>query len=271
MNAAMTSLGVVIALAVGEALAGEKQLQRKPLARPITDIAELKAKAESGDAKAQVVLAEKFAASRNSAEALIWYRKAALQGDPEGMCQTGRMLLFGAYGSSPEQKVAASPIEGILWTYRAATNFNNLACRNLSLAYQKGVGVKTNSILAYAWLRVHVDRDPKADRSELNLIVLQLTAAQIRQAQSLAQEFKRGRWLPPESQANSGEALGLKLQGILMGKTPTATINGRGLAEGESAKLNLEKGAVVIKCLEIRNDSVLVSVDGQATRLLLIR
>src|SRR5713101_7057186 len=62
------------------------------------DIAEIKQKAEAGDAAAQVALGEALASRFHASEALGWYRKAAAQGNVEGEYHVGDMLLFGALG-----------------------------------------------------------------------------------------------------------------------------------------------------------------------------
>jgi hypothetical protein len=57
----------------------------------------------------------------------------------------------------------------------------------------------------------------------------------------------------------------LKLNGIIMGKTPLAIISGKTLAEGESVNVTIKgQGRVAIKCLKIENDSVTISVEGES-------
>src|SRR5712671_5367235 len=48
------------------------------------DVAAIKQRAEAGDAKAQVALANALVSQFRSAEALSWYSKAAAQGNVEG-------------------------------------------------------------------------------------------------------------------------------------------------------------------------------------------
>jgi hypothetical protein len=56
------------------------------------------------------------------------------------------------------------------------------------------------------------------------------------------------------------------------GKVPLAMINGKTLAEGESAKIFIKPLTLEIKCLKIEKDSVRIAVEGEeAPRLLRFR
>lgn len=91
------------------------------------DVAAIKQKAEAGDAMAQVALADSLASRFQATEALLWYRKAAVQGNVGGQYYLGQMLLFGHAGIPANLSVAANPTEGILWTFKAATNHHAYA------------------------------------------------------------------------------------------------------------------------------------------------
>ena len=77
------------------------------------DVAEIKKRAEAGDAQAQVTLGKGLVSYLKSAEALGWFRKAAAQGNADGEYEVGNMLLYG----SPVERV-----ESLQWTFLAATH-----------------------------------------------------------------------------------------------------------------------------------------------------
>ncbi len=98
----------------------------------------------------------------------------------------------------------------------------------------------------------------------LNQLALQLDSHRIREAQTMAAEFKSGHWpeISPRKFLEGDPRL--KLEGIMFGgKVPLASINGRTLAEGESADISLKKDHLKIKCIQINKDSVLILVDGE--------
>jgi hypothetical protein len=238
---------------------------RGTLITGLGDVATIKRDAEAGNVKAQVALGDSLSANFHSLEALTWYRKAADQSDSEGAYQTGHLLLFGGVGIPKEQTVRANPPEGIRWTFQAATNFHPYAMRDMSRAFQQGLGVSTNSIQAYAWQQLYAETRPGdiVGKVELNQLALKLDSAVIKQAQQLAAEFRQGHWSQPVVRVVSNDG-SLTLNSIIFGKTPLAIISGKTFAEGESGKVTIRgQGSVVIKCLRIEKDSVTISVEGE--------
>jgi hypothetical protein len=229
------------------------------------DVAAIKQKAEAGDANAQVALADTLAQKFRSAEALQWYRKAAHQGNVQAAYQVGRLLLFGATGIPKDQIVQPIPTEGIRWTFQAATNLHANACWNMSKALQRGLGVSTNLIEAYAWLQLFAESTEGSivGRVELNTMALRLDSPAIQQAQRLAAQFKTGNWQCPVTRAIPEGATSLKLNGIAGGKNRLAVINGKALAEGESGIIPAKPVPLAVKCLKIDKDAVLIAVDGE--------
>src|SRR5208283_1315313 len=100
-----------------------------------SDVAATKQKAEAGDPQAQLSLGDTLAFNFKSADALVWYRKSAAQGSVEAKSRAGGMLLFGSAGIPGSQNVAQDSVEGMQWTFEAATNFNAKACLNMSKCY----------------------------------------------------------------------------------------------------------------------------------------
>ncbi len=239
---------------------------RGTLTMGMGDVAAIKQRAEAGDAGAQVALGNALASRFRASEALVWYRKAASQGDVEGKYHVGDMLLFGAPGIPDTFTVRANHTEGIRWTFMAATNFHAYACRNMAKALRQGLGTSTNLVAACAWLSLLATIPPGfvSARYELNELALQLDTGALQQAQSLAAQFKAGHWQAPLVRAVPEGDRRLKLGGITFGgKTPLAVINGRTLSEGESATIPVKPGTLTIKCLKIERDSVLIAVAGE--------
>jgi hypothetical protein len=239
---------------------------RGTLITGLGDLATIKRDAEAGNAKAQVALGDSLSANFHSAEALGWYRKAASQGDAEGAYQTGHVLLFGHVGIPNEQTVRANPPEGIRWTFQAATNFHPNAMQDMSRAFQRGLGVSTNWIQAYAWQQLFAETQPGSivGKVELNQLALKLDSAVIERAQQLAAEFRQGQWSQLDIRVVSNDG-SIVLNSVIMGKTPLAIISGKTLAEGESGNVTIKgQGNVAIKCLKIEKDSVTISVEGES-------
>jgi TPR repeat protein len=91
----------------------------------------LRKAADAGNAQAQAMLAEIFAQSDSGAEAVAYYRKAALQGNAAGEFGLGAML---AGGEGAPKDVA----EGRKWITRAAEQGHKQAINELALAYMNG-------------------------------------------------------------------------------------------------------------------------------------
>ena len=229
------------------------------------DIAAIKQNAEAGDPRSQVLLGDALVSHFRSLDALGWYRKAAIQGNADGAYHAGHLLLYGGVGIPKDQRVPANASEGIHWTLQAATNFYPDALRDMSQACQKGLGVGTNLLQAYAWQQLYAEtsRGSIVGKVELNQMALTLDTAVIREAQELAAKFKQGIWqLPPIQKVPGGT--NLKLNGLVGGNNPLAIINGKTFAEGESQALTGgQQGPFTVKCIKIGTNSVLISVEGE--------
>jgi len=92
----------------------------------------LRAAANAGHAKAQVLLAEILDRSEFDEDAVVLYRKAADQGDPDGMFGLGAMT---AAGEGVKKK---DPIEGRRWIEKAAEMGHKQAISVMAQAYLKG-------------------------------------------------------------------------------------------------------------------------------------
>ena len=125
------------------------------------DLVSIRQLADQGSIQAQLALGKKFLAMQHPADALIWYRKTAEKDCMDGVHQVGQMLLFGAASQYPGQRVESKPAEGIKWTYRAATNSYATPLRSISTPLHRALGVKTNLVEAYAWMKLYAEAEPE--------------------------------------------------------------------------------------------------------------
>jgi hypothetical protein len=209
----------------------------------------------------------------NPAEAMVWYRQAALAGSMEAIQLVGELFLHGQTAATPEQSVPSNVAEGVRWTFWAATNMHPAACREMARVYFEGVGVRTNLVYAYAWMRLFSELEPKAGSSELDNLVRHLDPEQIREAQELVGNFKKLQWPPsPCKRVVEGDPR-LTLSGIsFAGDKSLAVINRRSVATGETATIAVSTGELTLTCLEISAQSILVEIAGEnEARLLRLR
>jgi len=178
---------LIIFAFVTQTTQGEDAL-RGTMTTALGDIAAIKQKAEAGDPRSQVLLGDALVSNLRSVDALGWYRKAAIHGNTEGAYHVGHLLLYGRVGIPKDQIVPENAPEGIHWTLQAATNFYPDALHDMSRAYQKGLGIGTNLLQAYAWQQLYAETSPGSivGKVELNQMALTLDTATIRAAQELA-------------------------------------------------------------------------------------
>jgi hypothetical protein len=137
-----------------------------------------------GDAEAQYFLGGLYLSghgvTRDSAEAISWYRRAGYQGFALAGLSLGSMY---ANGQGAEQNY----VEAARWFRLAADKGIPVAMYRLGLMYANGQGVLQNYILAHMWLNLSSDQYAMDARDKLTAM---MTPAQIAEAQRLAQEWK---------------------------------------------------------------------------------
>jgi TPR repeat protein len=113
-----------------------------------SDIAQLKTKADAGDASAELSLAQAYedgnGVPQNDEQAVTWYRKAADQGNAGAQNNLGVMYRMG-------RGVPRDKEEALKWYRKAARQKDGNAMFNVGTAYYNGDGVGDDVILAYAW------------------------------------------------------------------------------------------------------------------------
>jgi TPR repeat protein len=119
------------------------------------DIVALKARAETGDTKAQVGLGVAYAhgdgVTANEAEAVEWFRKAAEKGDAAGEYSLAEMYLTG-------RGVASNLAECVKWMRRAAEDGDARGQSNLAVLYAQGQGVPKDDNEAAKWMHEAADQ-----------------------------------------------------------------------------------------------------------------
>ena len=113
--------------------------------------AALLARANAGDAAAQVLVGESYAGgktvSADPKQAALWYRKAADQGDIGGEIHLAALYRDGAGKAFPRDVEAAAA-----WYRKAADAGDPGAQGTLGILYAFGQGVPRNDVEAYFWL-----------------------------------------------------------------------------------------------------------------------
>jgi len=109
----------------------------------------LLARAQAGNAAAQIELGEAFAAGktveRDLSQAAEWYRKAAVQGSVDGEMHLANLLRDGGKG------FPRNPVEAAKWFQKAAEAGDVTAQAAVGVLYQYGQGLPRNEVEAYFW------------------------------------------------------------------------------------------------------------------------
>jgi uncharacterized protein len=118
------------------------------------EVAQLRAKAESGDAEAQLQLGRAYddgnGVPQSDREAVKWYRAAAEQGNATAEDDLAVMYRSG-------RGVEKDNVEAVKWYKKAARQKNATAMFNLGTAYYNGDGVSIDDVSAYAWFSLAQD------------------------------------------------------------------------------------------------------------------
>jgi hypothetical protein len=204
------------------------------------------------------------------AQATYWFRKAADQGQGESQYS---MALRYSWG----QGVAQDYKEAVRWFTLAANQGVVLAAAALKNRYSEGEGVPRDLVEAYKWGELAskgsmIDVATTTGRSARDAATLKMNAEQIGEAQRRATAFIPHQPKPSEVPEPSWVQQ-IKLNGMVgPPERRRAIINGKGLEKGEQALLKLGERTVTLRCLEVRESSVVITIDGlDGTRELRMR
>ena len=228
---------------------------------------QIKIAADAGDPVAQDKLAKRFA--YGSAEAEMWYRKAAEQGYAHAQGRLGNMLLMRSrmtFGLKPDAHAAIAD-EAVKWITLAANQGDKQGQANLADVCLEGKLVKQDLIEAYKWGEL-ASKNPSLDfivfsgASIRDAAILKMNADQIAEAHNRVTAF-----VPHQPQKSDlpepAWVQKIKLGGI--SGTPDhrlVLINNKTFAKGDQTALKIGEKRVMVHCLEIRESSVVVSIEG---------
>jgi hypothetical protein len=119
---------------------------------------------------------------KNDETAAEWYRKAALQGDPEGKYRLG--LCYDRGLGVPKNEALAAK-----WFSKAAQGGNASAQHELGDCYRLAKGVGTDLPKAYFWCNLAAASGNDDARDARDALARRLTKEEICQAQRQSQEF----------------------------------------------------------------------------------
>jgi hypothetical protein len=151
--------------------------------------------AEQGDVRAQTTLGLLYYrgsrdTQRNDAEAAKWFRLAAERGDAVAQFNLGVMYSEGQ--GVPQDHAKAAKLYQL-----AAEQGNPQAQYNLGLWYAQGDGGAPDNVAAHMWFNLAAARFPPGDSRGRNLatssrdaVALQMTPAQLAEAQTRARQWK---------------------------------------------------------------------------------
>jgi len=270
MNAApRRKPSLTLFLAVATALLLFLRVNAQPSA---SSMAEIKIAAEAGDAAAQDKLAEAYAMRLDSAQAEAWYRKAAGQSYLHAQAKLGSMLLMRSRMSSGYSTGdrAAAGAEGVRWLLLAANQGDHAAQADLASVYLDGKLMKLDLAESYKWGDLAAQGSPFQTatilgRSCRDAATLKMNADQIEEARK-----RVARFVPRQLKISDLPAAPapvwlsqIKLMG-LSGRPGHrfAIINNQTFQKSDVSPIKVGTNTVTVRCLEIRDASVIVSIDG---------
>jgi|GEM_PF-3098886 len=149
-------------------------------------ITELRAKAETGDAKAQYELGNAYFVGvgivKNYGESVKWFRKAAEQGNAKAESSLGTMYFQGL-------GVTKDSAEAVKWWRKGAEQHNPDAQVQLGFAYLLGDGVPKNHVNAYMWFNLAAAKNDKHAIKDRDSVSRYMAGYQITEAQRLQKEW----------------------------------------------------------------------------------
>jgi hypothetical protein len=234
-----------------------------------SSLADIKIAADAGDPAAQDKLAEQFILRADSKQAELWYRKAAEQGFTHAEGRLGQMLLLRSrtmINVSPAERTAVGE-DALKWATRAANAGDKRGQADLADICLEGKLVKQDLVEAYRWGDLAaqgsaLDTATITGRSTRDAAILKMSADQIAEGKKRVTAFTPHQ-LAKDELPQPAAVQKLKLSG-LSGSADhrLAIINGATFAQGETAKVKLAGESITLRCMEIREKSVVVQIEG---------
>jgi len=120
---------------------------------------------------------------QNYGQAKRWFEEAAKQGHAEAQINLGTLYL---QGDAPPR----SPQMALFWFGRAAEQGVVPAFAKLGQMYQEAQGVPPDFVQAYMWLYLAATNGDAPSAERRDILAMNMTYAQIAEAQKLAREWK---------------------------------------------------------------------------------
>ena len=129
-----------------------------------------------------------FGVPKNYEIAVVWYAKAAGQGNDKAQNNLGTMYEDG-------RGVVKNDTAAVKWYTKAAEQGNKAAQNNLGFMYAKGKGVTANNVKAHMWWNLAIlngsaDAENKKESISKRMTKEQIAKAQDLSAQCLANSYK---------------------------------------------------------------------------------
>jgi hypothetical protein len=157
--------------------------------------------------------------------------------------------------------------EGFNWLVLAANQGLANAQLDMGKCYQGGNGVKQDYVEAYKRLRLGSPKNSVTEKIQLEPLILKLNTQQIEEGERRARAFQPSQG----SKQNMPEPQYLKeiVLKAISGKKDhrLVLINNHTFGQGEEARIKAGEKTVNVKCVEIRERSVVISVEGIAKPL----
>ena len=130
-------------------------------------VAELRTRAEQGDAEAQFKLGRMYGKGegvpQDGVQAVAWFRKAAEQGHAKAQNGLGAMYDLG-------QGVPQDWVQAVVWYRKAAEQGEAMAQSNLGAMYEDGHGVAQDHVQAVVWYRKAAEQGYAEGQFNLSLM-----------------------------------------------------------------------------------------------------
>jgi hypothetical protein len=221
---------------------------------PKASLIEIKKKAEEGDVKAQIALAEEFTHMQKYKLAEQWYSTAALKGNREALYALADMYMT-PHGSGPDA-VKLNLTNGMILHRLAAAQGYAPSHFQLGIAYKDGnTAVRKNALRAYFHLKLSEANSKR--ETLLNQLVAEMPRDQIEAAEKMVTDFRS---VDFDSAFAELVFESVRITGIYGGgEKRIAMINGKQINEGQQVNILVGGLTANVKLDEIRSDSVFVS------------
>jgi TPR repeat protein len=227
------------------------------------DLAATKAAAEKGDPEAQCKFGQVYYDSMNYSTAAEWFRRSAEKGVVIAQRRLGQILINGMPKVAKEAvTVPKAPDEGFRWLLIAANQGDGEAQTAVAYCYQNGTVVSVDPVEAYAWFRIAYGNDFARTQIHLNPLIMKMTPEQVAEGEKRAKAF-----VPHKQSADEFPEPQYVKEVVLKGiagpaNKRMAIINNKTLAAGEQTQVKLSSKTVTVKCLEVKERSAVVLVEG---------